>query len=285
MLISVILFIYFHPSILNIQTHNQVESYGQSLLAFNSVQIVELPITELRMPIKHSLLTSELGDRIIKYIGRAKIVDKNLQVLQTRTKSSLDNLITYLLYALRVYANHNKYYQTTTFMESELREMILVVRYTLKSLADLNEISIELLDLTTYELTRYKREYNILLDSLWTKLGGNSRKVQDYEENLNLLKDLDERLRIALSHIGTTTRNLESFRLSLNELNKLVSVTGMPINIHIEIVKKGVGRLISEGGVGNVSLISTFMTSIELNWSDTSVPTFIHNLIKIILSA
>ncbi|CAB4397381.1 unnamed protein product [Rhizophagus irregularis] len=239
------------------------------------------------MPIKHSPLNtySELPDKLIKYIDKARIFDKDLQILQTRTKSSLDKLITYLC-ALKISVNHNKantndaYYQTTTFIETELREMILVFQYARRSLADLDEISVELHDLTTYELTRYKREYNKLLDSFWSKLGGNSRKIQEYEENLTLLKDLDKRLRMALSHIGTTSRNLESFLLNLDELRKLVSVTEMPIKIHIEIVWKGVVRLISEGGVGDVSLIGILINSIESSWSKTSVPT----LIKFILS-
>ncbi|PKY44980.1 hypothetical protein RhiirA4_542255 [Rhizophagus irregularis] len=268
-------------------TRKQVENYGQSSITFNSIQIVELPITELRMPIKHSPLTtySELPDKLIKYIDKARIFDKDLQILQTRTKSSLDKLITYLC-ALKISVNHNKantndaYYQTTTFIETELREMMLVFQYARRSLADLDEISVELHDLTTYELTRYKREYNKLLDSFWSKLGGNSRKIQEYEENLTLLKDLDKRLRMALSHIGTTSRNLESFLLNLDELRKLVSVTEMPIKIHIEIVWKGVVRLISEGGVGDVSLIGILINSIESSWSKTSVPT----LIKFILS-
>ncbi|UZO09867.1 uncharacterized protein OCT59_030079 [Rhizophagus irregularis] len=290
-LVCVVIFIIiiFHLSISNLynQTRKQVENYGQSSITFNSIQIVELPITELRMPIKHSPLNtySELPDKLIKYIDKARIFDKDLQILQTRTKSSLDKLITYLC-ALKISVNHNKantndaYYQTTTFIETELREMILVFQYARRSLADLDEISVELHDLTTYELTRYKREYNKLLDSFWSKLGGNSRKIQEYEENLTLLKDLDKRLRMALSHIGTTSRNLESFLLNLDELRKLVSVTEMPIKIHIEIVWKGVVRLISEGGVGDVSLIGILINSIESSWSKTSVPT----LIKFILS-
>jgi hypothetical protein len=96
------------------------------------------------------------------------------------------------------------------------------------------------------------------------------------------LKDLDKRLRIALSHIGSITRNLEFFQLNLDKIHKLVSVIEMPINIHIEIVCKGVRRLISEVGVGDIPLISIFINSTESRWSNTSVHKLISLLYQIV---
>jgi hypothetical protein len=136
-----IFFIIFHPSISNFygQTRKRVENYGQSSLAFNSIQIADLPITELTMPIKHSPLitSSELFDNLINYIDKARIVDKNLQTLQIRTKSSIDNLITYLMFALKIFVKNkvsanDAYYQATTYMESELRKIMPVFHNTLK---------------------------------------------------------------------------------------------------------------------------------------------------------
>jgi len=140
---------------------------------------------------------------------------------------------------------------------------------------------VELHDLAMYELTNHKADYNKLLDSLWSKLGGNSRKIQNYKEHLKLLEELDRRLHIAVSHIRATSYNLASFQLNLDELHKLVSIIEMPINIHIEIIWKGVGRLISEGGGDGVTLVSVLINSIESGWSNTSVPTLIQKLVSL----
>ncbi|RIA93920.1 hypothetical protein C1645_761328 [Glomus cerebriforme] len=142
LMFSLIFFILFQHSIYNLyQTRKQVENYEQSSLAFKSFRIVELPISDLRMPVKHSpiISSSELYNKLINFIDKAKIVDKDLHILQTKTKSFLDNLITYILSILKIlevvghgHDASEAYNQTKTFMENELKRMMLVGQYAIR---------------------------------------------------------------------------------------------------------------------------------------------------------
>jgi len=101
-------------------------------------------------------------------------------------------------------------------------------------------------DLTTHESPYQKVERSRLLAELWTILGGNRVKKQIFEDNLELLKDLDKLRRTAVSQIQTTLYSLTSFQLDLQELRGQVArpnIIEIPIEIHIENVGKGIERL------------------------------------------
>ncbi|CAG8802303.1 7590_t:CDS:1, partial [Racocetra fulgida] len=113
-------------------------------------------------------------------------------------------------------------------------------------LADLDEMLIAIHDITTREGAFQKTERTALFAQMWTRLGGNFVKRQIFEENLQLLKDLDKQRRIAVSQIQTTLYSLTSFQLDLEELREHVSrpsLVEMPIEVHIENVGKGIERL------------------------------------------
>jgi hypothetical protein len=123
---------------------------------------------------------------------------------------------------------------------------LLIFFFKKISLADLDEILVALHDLATHESTYQKGERNKLLAELWTLLGGNRVKKQIFQENLELLTDLDQLRRSAVSQIQTTLYSLTSFQLDMEELRGQVarpSIIEIPIEIHIENVGKGIERL------------------------------------------
>ncbi|CAG8464045.1 11781_t:CDS:2 [Dentiscutata heterogama] len=247
-----------------VETYEQIMDYqlshtGPSSSLALDIKKAELATADLRTLIKYSSLSTskELVDRLTEFVDKAKSVGRDLQILQSRTRTSLDNLITYNIFALKALENvrDNKisakelaagYNQMMTLIESDLKRMILVATEALGSLADLDEMLIAIHDLTTREGAFQKTERANLFAQMWTRLGGNIVKRQIFEENLALLRDLDKQRRIAVSQIQTTLYSLTSFQLDLEELREHVSrpsLVEMPIEVHIENVGKGIERL------------------------------------------
>ncbi|GBB91321.1 hypothetical protein RclHR1_18530003 [Rhizophagus clarus] len=248
----------------------QVETYEQimdqqlsysgpsSSLALD-IKKAELATADLRTLIKYSSLVAanELADRLTLFVDKARGVGRDLQVLQARTRSSLDNLISYNIFALkaledvrdkRISAKElaGAYNQMMTLIENDLKRMILVGQDALGSLADLDEMLIAIHDLATHESAYQNKEHNKLLAELWTIFGGNRVKKQLFEENLELLRNLDKHRRTAVSQIQTTLYSLTSFQLDMEELREQVSrpsIIEMPIEVHIESIGKGIERL------------------------------------------
>nr|CAG8432989.1 7439_t:CDS:2 [Entrophospora candida]CAG8437297.1 12117_t:CDS:2 [Entrophospora candida] len=250
--------------------NRQVETYEQimdqqlshtgasSSLALD-IKKAELATSDLRVLIKYSSLTcaSELVDRLSEFVDKSRNVGRNLQVLQARTRSSLDNLITYNLFALKALENvrdkkvsgkdlAEAYNQMMTLIENDLKRMIFVGQDSLGSLAELDEILLSIHDLTAHEESLQKLGNSQLLAEIWSFLGGNRVKRQKFEDNLSLLNDLDRQRRVAISQIQTTLYSLTSFQLDMEELREQVSrpsLIEMPIQVHIESVHRGIERL------------------------------------------
>ncbi|CAG8513144.1 1061_t:CDS:2 [Funneliformis mosseae] len=250
--------------------NRQVETYEQIMdqqLSYNGpssslaldIKKAELATADLRTLIKYSSLTTsnELVDRLTEFVDKARIVGRSLQLLQARTRSSLDNLITYNLFALKALENvrDNKasskelsvaYNQMMSLIESDLKRMILVGQDALGSLTDLDEMLMSIHDLATQESTYQKTEHNKLLADLWSRLGFNVVKRQIFQDNLELLIDLDRQRRLAVSQVQTTLYSLTSYQLDMEELREHVSrpsIIEMPVELHIENVGKGIERL------------------------------------------
>ncbi|CAI2165838.1 7043_t:CDS:2 [Funneliformis geosporum] len=250
--------------------NRQVETYEQIMdqqLSYNGpssslaldIKKAELATADLRTLIKYSSLTTsnELVDRLTEFVDKARIVGRNLQLLQARTRSSLDNLITYNLFALKALedvrdnkASSNElavaYNQMMSLIESDLKRMILVSQDALGSLTDLDEMLLSLHDLATYESTYQKTEHNKLLAELWSRIGFNVVKKNIFQDNFELLRDLDKQRRMAVSQVQTTLYSLTSYQLDMEELREHVSrpsIIEMPVELHIENVGKGIERL------------------------------------------
>ncbi|PKC56347.1 hypothetical protein RhiirA1_353857 [Rhizophagus irregularis] len=248
----------------------QVETYEQIMdqqLSYNGpssslaldIKKAELATADLRTLIKYSSLVtvSELANRLTLFVDKARSVGRDLQILQARTRRSLNNLITYNIFALKALEDvrdkkisakelAGAYNQMMSLIENDLKRMILVGQDALGSLADLDEMLIAIHDLATHESAYQNKELNKLLAELWTIFGGNRVRKQLFEENLELLKNLDKHRRTAVSQIQTTLYSLTSFQLDMEELREQVSrpsIIEMPVEVHIESIGKGIERL------------------------------------------
>ncbi|CAB4484297.1 unnamed protein product [Rhizophagus irregularis] len=199
------------------------------------IKKAELATADLRTLIKYSSLVtvSELANRLTLFVDKARSVGRDLQILQARTRRSLNNLITYNIFALKALEDvrdkkisakelARAYNQIMSLIENDLKRMILVGQDALGSLADLDEMLIAIHDLATHD------------------------KKTIIRRNLELLKNLDKHRHTAVSQIQTTLYSLTSFQLDMEELREQVSrlsIIEMPVEVHIESIGKGIERL------------------------------------------
>ena len=95
------------------------------------------------------------------------------------------------------------------------------------------------------DLTAVKDE---VLAELWTKLGGNKRKIKKMDLNLGLLKNVEKYRKKALAHVAATLQTLNALDANMEELRTRVAAPDIvgdkiPIEVHIKSIKAGVDRL------------------------------------------
>ena len=87
-----------------------------------------------------------------------------------------------------------------------------------------------------------------ILAELWTKLGGNRRKLKKMDLNLDLLKNVEKYRKKALAHVVATSETLNTLEAGMEELRTRVAAPDIagdkiPIEVHIKSIKAGVDRL------------------------------------------
>ena len=87
-----------------------------------------------------------------------------------------------------------------------------------------------------------------VLAELWTRLGGNRRKLRGMNLNLDLLKNVDKYRKKALAHISATLQTLHTLDVDMEELRSRVATPNIvgdkiPIGVHIKSIKAGIERL------------------------------------------
>ena len=87
-----------------------------------------------------------------------------------------------------------------------------------------------------------------VLAELWTKLGGNKRKLRKMDLNLDLLKNVERYRKKGLAHVVATLETLNTLDADMEELRTRVAAPDIvgdkiPIEVHIKSIKAGVDRL------------------------------------------
>lgn len=95
--------------------------------------------------------------------------------------------------------------------------------------------------------------YFVQLAKLWTKLGGNRRKLSVFTSHLILLNNISNYRKMALLRVTSTMLQLRQLSSDLDDLRDRVAApplvgedsdeSGIPIEVHIESIRKGVERL------------------------------------------
>lgn len=84
------------------------------------------------------------------------------------------------------------------------------------------------------------------LAKIWTKVGGNSDDIADYNEKLDLLSKTNAYQRTAADLVGNTLGQLQTLKAGISKLTEEVSFDGEADSLeeHIDALRMGVVKLL-----------------------------------------
>ncbi|GBC02792.1 hypothetical protein RclHR1_04820010 [Rhizophagus clarus] len=228
----------------------------------HDIKNAELATKDLILVVKYSELQYRqlLIKKLEEFAGASFNTNNELQTLQVRAQTSLDNTLTYIAFTLKAIGefdgkvvNPRKRRDLTKLHDSlmkltdeDLRKLIIATDKALKSLKRLDELQSSIHAITSQEENLQKINQEELLSNLWSLLGGNKVEKNIFEDNFNLLKILDTQRKIAVERIASIMECLEKFQKQLNILREETVtrlLVGIPVEVQLTNIKKALMRL------------------------------------------
>jgi hypothetical protein len=134
-----------------------------------------------------------------------------------------------------------------------IQRLILEAEICLRNLNMLEEDLSAIREAVIQEDAFITAEKSLLLEALWTKLGGNRRTLRGYEQHANLLMDVNDYRKQAQIHIMAVLQILYSMSEDMEDLRERAAAPELvderiPIQVHIQSIQSGLQRL-QEGRV------------------------------------
>lgn len=133
-------------------------------------------------------------------------------------------------------------------LATSMRRLVVEAEVSLVNLDKLEERLSTLHELISREDSSLSTAKLELLSELWTKLGGNRRALQGYDEHLFLLKSLGGYRKRALVHVVTALQTLQAMSEDMEDLRERVAApdlvgSSIPVEVHMKSIKSGLERL------------------------------------------
>ncbi|CAE7210537.1 unnamed protein product [Rhizoctonia solani] len=266
------------------------DSASSSIVAVD-IKNSEMAVRDLTTLVKLSSLVAKdsLVDRLNEFVVDAKAAGRNLQRFGGRVGGAVDQIVTMNEYVLKLLENTAKdsqlqisggpiqrvinavsirpvgpqiiasrrkevetmWYQATGMMESTIHKLIHEAEANMVGLDKL-EGQLDLINemiLREDEGIRAKAEE--VLGELWTKLGGNKKKLHNFRSHRMLLNEIRIYRKRALAHVSSTLVQLQGLSADLDDLRQRVATpalageeAGIPLEVHIGSMQKGTERLL-----------------------------------------
>ncbi|KAI5780211.1 hypothetical protein DFH27DRAFT_488819 [Peziza echinospora] len=140
--------------------------------------------------------------------------------------------------------------ESSTRLEKELRKLIEDAEVILDRLEQLEKHLSNIYTIINTENKRVTGEQDRVLAEIWTMLGGNKRKIKNFNRHQNLLENVGEYRARALEQVGRTLVQLQGMYAGLEELKSSTSrdvigddSSAIPIEVHIQALREGALRL------------------------------------------
>ncbi|KAF8058554.1 hypothetical protein FPV67DRAFT_1428064 [Lyophyllum atratum] len=269
-----------YPSLVEVQTamfeHLLEESAGGSALSLE-IQKAELATTDLVTLVRISDLKSRdtLSNILHEFAQDAKTTGRDLQKLSSKIGGTVDNIMavndyalhqieaTYRksrsllsMYGLAPWVNLNPTHDVLirTFGEAmrvfsvSLQRLVMEAEVNLANLQKLEERLLVLHEVVTREDSTMSYARSELLAELWTKLGGNKRRLHNFDDHLILLKNLGLYRKRALAHVVAALQSLTVMSSDMEEMRERVAAPALMgskilIEVHMKSIKTGIERL------------------------------------------
>ncbi|KAG6857389.1 hypothetical protein H0H87_004751 [Tephrocybe sp. NHM501043] len=147
----------------------------------------------------------------------------------------------------------NTFSEAMGVLSSSMERLILEAETNLVNLERLEERLSTLHEIVSREDISISGAKYELLAELWTKLGGNRKKLRNFEEHLFLLKNLGSYRKKALAHVVAALQTLNAMSSDMEDIRERVAAPELmgpkiPIEVHMKSIKTGLERL-KEGRV------------------------------------
>ncbi|KAF8474623.1 hypothetical protein BDZ91DRAFT_844927 [Kalaharituber pfeilii] len=151
-------------------------------------------------------------------------------------------------------------------LEMNLRQLVGDGETIFTSLTHLSEQHKPIYDEIVREVVDIKKEEEVVLSSLWTKMGGNQIQRKNFRENAKLLEMIGKYEEEARGYVESTVLELDRMMADLEILRKRVAepllvgegnmanihmgvgAGDIPLQVHIEAIEKAVERLVRKRG-------------------------------------
>ncbi|KAI5804192.1 hypothetical protein DFH27DRAFT_396765 [Peziza echinospora] len=151
-------------------------------------------------------------------------------------------------------------------LELNLRQLVTDGETIFRSLTHLSEQHKPIYDEIVREVVDIKKGEEVVLSSLWTKMGGNQIQRKNFRDNAKLLEMIGKYEEEARGYVESTVLELDRMMADLEILRRRVAepllvgegnmpaihmgsgVGDIPLQVHIEAIEKAVERLVRKRG-------------------------------------
>ncbi|KAJ7126825.1 hypothetical protein C8R44DRAFT_779661 [Mycena epipterygia] len=268
-----------YPTLVDVQTATieQLldESSSGSALALQ-IKKAEMATTDLVTLVRVSELRSRdmLADHLRLFVNDARTAGRALNKLNAKVSGAVDGIMAVNDYALHTIEaaqsqsppsilRHLVPWTSTTpktdiilttfedsmnYLSVTMQSLIVEFELNLQNLNKLEEQLSVLYEFVSREDKSISSAKSELLGELWTKVGGNRRKLRGYEHHLHLLKGLTEYRKQALVHVVSALQTLTQMSEDVENLRERVAApelvgSRIPVEVHIKSIQGGLERL------------------------------------------
>ncbi|PIL29364.1 hypothetical protein GSI_09415 [Ganoderma sinense ZZ0214-1] len=236
-----------------------------------NVKRAEVAIRDLVVLVKASNLTTKepLAATLSLFSVDAHRTGRGLQLLMSKTYGTIDRLIAYNTYALRVIEAAHK-----TFPQDDLHIEATTIRTFQASMASFSAaVSAILVEATTVSASLDVLEERLstihalsiqealdtalakdeLLWQLWTVLGGNRRQLRDLADRASILQSVQQYRALASAYIAATVQALTVVDADLTQLREQLSIQAIgcdsiPVEVQVRSLERSLRRLQESSG-------------------------------------
>ncbi|GLB40283.1 hypothetical protein LshimejAT787_0801540 [Lyophyllum shimeji] len=269
-----------YPKLIDVQSatfeHLLDESVGGSGLSLE-IKKAELATTDLVTLIRISDLKSRdtLSDTLAEFVAEAKKTGRDLQRLSSKIGGAVDNIMAVNDYALhQIDAAHSQpptvkslyglipwsarkptndivlrtFTEAMGVLSASMQRLILEAELNLANLEKLEERLSTLHDQVSREDSTLTSAKSEVLAELWTKLGGNRKKLRNFDDHLSLLKNLGLYRKKALAHVTAALQSLHAMSSDMEDIRERVAApelteSRIPVEVHMKSIQSGLERL------------------------------------------
>lgn len=144
----------------------------------------------------------------------------------------------------------DQYIRHTGYVEEEITRLLGEAQALLSTLQNLEDRLDIIHGISEKDNSSVKGSRDEVLTKLWSKLGGNGKRLGKYQRDLDLLEKVGQYRRLAWAHVAGTILKLQAMGSELEGLRERVGSAELlgdrahvPLSVHISNIQLGVERL------------------------------------------